>query len=90
MPPELTYYLVWYDVSRIALLVVIHFALKQNAQIGVRGLGDSAFLLFGFIPVLAEAGGAIVAFAVAWTTALGWVLRGIADFYFNRYGVRRE
>lgn len=90
MPPELTYYLVWYALSRVALCGVVHLTLRENAQKGIRGLGTSDVFLVGFIPIFAEIGLGIIALAAVLSVALDRALKRIGDFYLNRYGGRRE
>lgn len=90
MPPELFYYLVWYVPSRLGLCVVLHFLLRANAEKGIRGLGESNYILIGFFPIFAEVGLGILTLAAVLSFALNLALKQIADFYLSRYGGRRE
>lgn len=91
MPAELPYYVVWYILSRGVLVGMLHVVLRENAKEGhYRLFGADKPLLLGFIPVLPDVFALLVLLAFFLSQGFDLLLEGIADFYRNRYGERRE
>ena len=93
MPADLSYYLIWYVLSRLALVYALHRRMKNSAaRTGGRDIlsnEDGCLFVLGFIPLLAECGCVAVTGSVILSVAIDVTLRAIYDFYGHRYGGRR-